>query len=104
VRYDEQANGTEITAHVNEDFEVALSEVRTAGYRWTILENGEPTLKLTAEENLSNTAGVGGAGQHQWRFHAGSPGETEIKMQYARSWQKTSEPARTFVLKVRVQS
>ena len=103
MRYDEQANGTEITAHVNEDFEIVLPEIRTAGYRWTICENGEPVLQLTQEASLPNTAGVGGAGQHEWRFHAVSAGEVEIKFQYARSWQKSSEPARTFALKVRVQ-
>jgi len=104
VRYDEQANGTEITTRVNEDFEIVLSEVRTAGYRWTISENGEPILQLTQEVSLPNAAGIGGAGQRQWRFHAASPGETEIRIEYARSWQKTSEPARTFALKVRAQS
>ncbi len=104
MQYDEQANGTEITAHVGEEFEVVLSETRTAGYRWTISENGEPTLQLIQKVSLPNAGAVGGAGQRQWQFRAASPGDTELKMRYARSWETSSEPARTFSLKVRVRS
>lgn len=104
MQYGEQANGTEISVQVDAEFEVVLSETRTAGYRWTIFENGEPALQLVEEGSLPKAGSVGGAGQRQWRFRAASPGETEIKMRYARSWEKSSEPARTFTLKVRVQS
>ena len=104
MQYDEQANGAEIITHVNEEFEVVLSETSSAGYRWTISENGEPTLHLIEEVSLPQTGSVGGAGQRQWRFRGASAGETEIKMRYARSWEKSSEPARTFTLKVRVRS
>lgn len=104
MQYDEGANGTEITAHVNEEFEIVLSETRTAGYRWSISESGEPVLQLIQEVSLPNAGAVGGSAQRRWQFRAAAPGETEIKVRYARSWEKPSEPTRTFVLKVRVQS
>lgn len=104
MEYGEQANGTEISVHIGEEFEVALAETRTAGYRWTISENGEPTLQLVEEVGLPNVGSVGGAGQRQWHFRGASTGETEINMRYARSWEKSSEPARTFTLRVHVRS
>jgi predicted secreted protein len=103
VQYDEQANGRQVEAKVGEEFEIVLPEARTAGYRWTIVEKGEPSLQLLEDTSQSNVAGVGGAGHHRWRFRAAAAGECEIKFQYARSWQESAEPARTFLLKVRVQ-
>lgn len=104
MQYGEQANGTEISVHVGEEFEIALAETRTAGYRWTISENGAPVLQLVEEVGLPNIGSVGGAGQRQWRFRAASLGDTQVKIHYARSWEKSSEPARTFTLKVHVRS
>ena len=102
MEYGEQANGRQIEAKVNQEFEIDLPEARTAGYRWTIVRKGEPVLQLLEDTSQQNAPGVGGAGVHQWRFGAVAAGTAEIKAQYARSWEKESEPARTFTLKVRV--
>ena len=104
MQYDEHANGKEISVSANEEFEVALPETRTAGYRWVIAKNGEPQLRLLDETTAPNTAAVGGTGRHLWRFRAVSTGETELSFQYLRPWDKQAEPARAFQLKVRVGS
>ena len=104
MQYDEHANGAEISTKLNEELEVLLSETRTAGYRWTIAESGKPALELLEETTVPNTAGAGGTGRHLWRFRAASAGEAKIRLQYSRPWEKSAEPARTFVLKVRVSS
>lgn len=104
MQYDETANGREVEAKLNEELEIVLPEVRTGGYRWKIVAKGEPSLQLLEDESQPNADRVGGAGQHRWRFRAIAAGATEIKLQYARSWQESAEPARTFTLKVRVQS
>jgi predicted secreted protein len=103
VQYDERANGQRVDAKVGEEFEIVLPEARTAGYRWAIVEKGEPSLQLLEDTSQSNVAGVGGAGHHRWRFRGAAAGECEIKLQYARCWQEPAEPARTFILKVRVK-
>ncbi len=102
MQYDEHANGKEISVAANEEFEIALPEIRTAGYRWVTAKNGEPHLQLLDETTSPNTAAVGGTGHHLWRFRAVSVGESELTFQYLRPWEKQVEPARAFQLKVRV--
>ena len=104
MQFDERANGSEIAVRVGDEFEVVLPEARTSGYRWNIVQKGESALRLVEDNSQPNTAGVGGAGHHRWRFQAIAAGASEIKLQYARSWEESAEPARTFTLKVRVQS
>ena len=104
MQYDEHANGKEISVSANEEFEVALPEIRTAGYRWVIAKNGEPQLQLLDETTAPNTAAVGGTGHHLWRFRGATPGETRLAFEYSRPWEKAENPTRTFTLKVRVGS
>jgi inhibitor of cysteine peptidase len=104
MHYNERANGHEIEAKVNDEFEISLSEGRTAGYRWVVKSGGEPVLKLLEETAQPNSPGVGGSGQHVWHFRALAEGAAEIELQYLRPWETSAEPARTFVLKVRVRS
>jgi predicted secreted protein len=103
MQYDEQANGHQVDAKLGEDFEVVLPETRTAGYRWKILQKGEPPVHLLEDNSRPSDTGVGGAGNHRWHFRAVAAGDSEIKLQYGRSWNESAEPARTFTLKVRVQ-
>src|SRR5215471_1753484 len=102
MQYDELVNGRQVEATIGEEVDIILPETRTAGYRWTILQNGEPQLQLMQDESQPNAA-RGGTGKHRWRFQAIAGGASEIKIQYARSWEESAEPARTFSLKVRVQ-
>jgi len=103
VQYDEQANGRQVEAQLGEEFEVVLPETRTAGYRWRILQKGDPPVDLLEDNSRPSDTGVGGAGNHRWHFRAVAAGASEITLQYARSWDESAEPARTFTLKVRVQ-
>lgn len=102
--YDEHANGQEVEAKLNEEFEISLSETRTAGYRWTVENTGTPVCRLLEEASQSNSTGVGGSGKHVWRFEAVAAGTGEIKLRYGRPWENSPEPARTFVLKVHAGS
>lgn len=103
MQYDERSNGSEISLAVNDHFEITLSEIRTAGYHWSIAENGEPVLQLSSESS-QNPAAVGGAGVHIWRFCAAAAGTTNLKLEYRRQWENSAEPARTFSLKIHVGS
>lgn len=104
MQLDEHANGKEITVSMSDEFAVVLSETRTGGYSWVISKNGKPFLTLLQEESRPNTGAVGGVSHHEWRFQAVAAGEAEIRIRYARSWEKSLEAERTFGLKVRVQS
>jgi predicted secreted protein len=102
--YDERANGHKVEAKLNEEFEIALSETRTAGYRWMVESAGAPVCRMLEEATQANAAGVGGSGRHVWRFEAVAAGTGEIKLRYGRPWENSAEPAQTFGLKVRVGS
>jgi inhibitor of cysteine peptidase len=104
MQYDERNNGQEIETRVNEELEISLSETRTAGYRWVTKSGAEQVLRLLEESNRPNTAGVGGAGKHLWRYRAFAMGTGTIAFDYRRPWQNSAEPERTFVLKVRIRS
>lgn len=104
MKYNESSNGHEVEAKVSEELEITLSEARTAGYRWVTKSAGEPALQLMKEPAQPNTAGVGGAGHHLWQFRAVAAGTANIEFQYVRPWENSGDPARTFVLNVRVRS
>ena len=104
MQYDERSNGQEISAKVGEKFEVVLSETRTAGYQWVITEHGAPILELLSEETIPKAGSVGGSGHHIWRLRTASAGEASLACEYSRPWEKAPKPARTFTLKVRVDS
>jgi predicted secreted protein len=104
MQYDESANGRQIEAKLNEEFEISLAEVRTAGYRWVIKSAGAPVCRLLEEATHPNSPGVGGSGQHVWQFRTVAAGIAEIELHSRRPWESSAEPARTFVLKVRVGS
>jgi predicted secreted protein len=104
MQYDERSNGQEVVAQRNEEFEVSLSETRTAGYHWVITEKGEPILELLSEKTIPNAGAVGGSGHHIWSFRAASRGETRLTFEYSRPWEKSPKPARIFTLKIRVGS
>lgn len=72
--YDERSNGQEISVKTSEEFEVALPETRTAGYRWVTAEKGQPIVELSSETAIPNAGATGGASHHLWRFRGISPG------------------------------
>ena len=104
MQYDERSNDQEVFTKTSEEFEISLSETRTAGYHWVVTEKGEPVLELLAEMTIPNAGAVGGSGHRVWRFRAACQGETKLMFEYSRPWEKSAKPARTFALKVRVGS
>ena len=102
MQFDESANGQVARVKPNQVFEIVLVEVRTAGYRWLLLHGSGSLCTLVAENSIA-TGVHGGAGKHVWQFRAASPGSCEIELKYARTWETSSEPAKTFRLKVEVQ-
>ncbi len=99
MQYSEKDNGTAIDLDPAEEFDLALPETPTAGYRWAPKE-GESTCTILNDARAT-TGKTGGSGAHTWRFRAPTSGECSIDMEYRRAWE--TKPARTFTLKIRVR-
>jgi len=100
MQFDESANGREVDLSPGEEFDLLLPETPTAGYRW-ILRDGDSCSQL--ESSQLGAGKIGGLTTHVWRFRAPASGHCSVRFEYRRSWETSSEPARTFSLKVRVR-
>jgi predicted secreted protein len=103
MRFDEKDNGRTVEVKLNDEFEISLAEVRTAGFRWLVKDSGKNS-QLLREESTPNLKAVGGSGSHSFYFRATPTGASAVELQYGRSWEQASEPNRTFSLKVEVRS
>jgi len=102
MQFEESANGQIAKVKLGATFDIVLPEIRTAGYRWVLTAGSAPTCSLL-EDTIQPNPAVGGAGRHRWRFRATAQGDCEIEFRYARPWDSSSEPDKTFRLKVQVR-
>lgn len=86
-------------------FLVKLESNPTTGYQWQLASDyDEKVLQLLDSEYIPPQEAVPGAGgEETWRFEALGAGETKISLNYARSWEKDTPPARTAVFNVTVK-
>ena len=75
------------------DFEVNLAANPTTGYQWSVLQYDKKLLKLTSstfERSKTNRIGAGGEMHFVFSLQKGKiyPASTEMKFQYARSWEQ----------------
>jgi inhibitor of cysteine peptidase len=103
MHYDQQSNGKVISPRVDDEFQIVLPETRTAGYRWTIAQSGDPHCKLLDERSDPTPGTIGGSGSHTWRFKAASSGTGKIQLHYGRAWKNTAAPEQTFTMEVQVR-
>jgi len=103
MRFDEKDNGRTVEVQLDDEFEIVLPEVRTAGFHWSLKSAGK-SCQLLGDESTANLKAVGGSGSHSFYFRATAAGACVVDLQYGRSWEAGSEPNRTFSLKVEVRS
>jgi inhibitor of cysteine peptidase len=103
MQFDESANGSQVEVSAGEEFDLSLPETPTAGYRWILMSGGGAEC-APLESSHAGVGKIGGAGTHLWHFRAPASGTCSVVLEYKRSWETSSQPARTFTLKVRVRS
>ena len=96
-RYDEQSNGKIVTVSPGGQVEICLSENPTTGFRWKVLQKGEPVCALLSDNFDAGARVPGQPGIHTWVFNVMAEGPATIEMIYRRAWD-TSSSARTFTL------
>ena len=98
-------SGRKLTLKPGDTFRIALQSNPTTGFNW--IEAGKTdtdVIRLTAKRFVSaqKQQNLDGApGETEFIYQAVGPGETEIRLNYKRSWE-TVVPDKTFRLKILV--
>ena len=88
---------------MGQSLEIRLEENPTSGYRWHVVQAGEPVCKTVSDSFAPGIGAPGQPGVHRWTFQTVAAGTASIRLIYRRAWE-TNEAARTFTLDLRVSS
>ena len=100
----DESQSNELLEMVRGDLlDVHLTENATTGFRWRIEGAGSPVVELEHDRTVpGSNARPGGGGSRRLRFRAAAAGRTRIELVYARRVPADAQPAKKFVLRVRV--
>jgi predicted secreted protein len=104
VRFEEDANGRDVSLRAGDEFEVSLAETRTTGFKWVVEKGGDPVCTLLSESAEAPAGPPGRAGTHTWHFRAAGAGQATIRLHHRRPWESGAEPGRIFRIQVHVTS
>jgi predicted secreted protein len=104
MQFDEQRSGERVDLTPGAEFDVSLAEQPTTGFRWHVVDSGEPACRLCGDTFAVDATRHGAAGVRVLHFETVQPGEGEIQLAYRRAWETDAAPARQFLLRVRVAS
>jgi inhibitor of cysteine peptidase len=101
----EQDSGKTIEVAVGQKMLVQLPSNPTTGYHWSVLGNPAPIEFVKSDYATDPQAAgrVGAGGTQTLRFTAKSSGKVELKLGYARPWEKDVLPAKTFSVTIVVK-
>jgi inhibitor of cysteine peptidase len=96
------AVSTTISATINQEFEIVLEGVPTAGYVWELgpATDKEAVVQELGHEWKRSTWLVGGPSQEHFRFLALREGEVNLHFRYRRPWEKGIKAERVFHIRV----
>lgn len=97
-------NGKTVTIRPDEIVEIMLTENPSTGFRWSLVRDNDENLDLLTSDYIPPTGpGVGGAGQHVWKFKAKEPGEARMVLRRGRAWEGDKSTVEQVELTIRVQ-
>jgi len=94
-------SGQTVDLPVGQVMELRLAENPTTGYRWRFVADGTPTCVIVSDRFEGPAGPPGAGGEHTWQIKAARPGDCDIALRYARSFESKSA-AKSFALRVRV--
>lgn len=83
-------NGRVLQLQVGDQLQLTLRESRMSGYRWSLLESGEPSLEHAETGTQSNPGIIGQPNLRGWQFTAKQAGLARVVLRQARSWEPPS--------------
>ena len=86
-----------IAVTVGQEFKLTLPANATTGYQWVLAQPPDEKLVKLLKSDYKRPDGklVGAGGNMTWNFKALAEGETEMKLNYVRPWERTEPPAQT---------
>jgi inhibitor of cysteine peptidase len=100
-------DGKKTTLAVGEYLVISLPGNPTTGYSWKSASPPGDSLKAVGEPAYAQTPGragmVGVGGTFVFKFKAVKAGKAEVKLAYARPWEKDKPPIKTFSAPVEVE-
>jgi inhibitor of cysteine peptidase len=103
LRVTEQQNGAEIRLKKDQTLVIELSAQPGTGYGWQVARADGVHIKPAGKSDASGEQQPGGVSRQRFQFAAGQPGTTTLELRYARRWEQSKKPAKTYVLKIRVE-
>lgn len=101
--FDQSADGSEVALAAGDEFEVALAENPTTGFRWRVAADGSPACALASDDfRAPAESRPGQGGRRVLSFRAERAGQGEIKLFSARAGSSAETAGHTFTLRVRV--
>lgn len=98
-QFDSSFNNRHVDLALGGEFEVALAEQPTAGFRWQVASGQVPTADFV--DRPPAAPGVGTV--RYFRFRADRTGESILRLELRRSWERGAAPAATFTLHLTVR-
>ena len=78
-------SGSRRTVTVGDRIEVELEENPTTGYRWQV-DVDAAKVRVVDDEHRSDSDAMGAPGRRILTFEVLQPGEVDLRLHYARSW------------------
>ncbi len=98
-------NGRQLQLLTGDTLSVELKSNPTTGYRWQFVAPDDPgVLNSTGDEFIApQTERCGAPGRQKLSFTAAASGETVLRLDYVRPWEKDTPPMQSFRVPVVVK-
>ncbi len=97
-------NGKTVEVARGSEVKVVLESNPTTGYSWQVKEVDTAILKQVGEAQFkADSSAIGAGGKETFTFNAASAGQTTLKMEYRRPWEKDVPAAESFAVTVVVK-
>jgi len=97
-------NGKTVEVAKGSEVQVVLESNPTTGYSWQVKEVDASILKQVGEPAFkADSSAVGAGGKETFTFNAAGAGQTTLKMEYRRPWEKDVPAVETFSVTVVVK-
>jgi len=99
----EKDNGKEIQVKVGTIIELSLEELGSAGYTWEFDQLDEKHFELVKTETRPRSNLLGAPVLKTWRLKTKNPGDSQLALDYFRSWEGRDKAVKHFLVKVNIQ-